>query len=32
MIFYPQRWFYWETPDIFPDSWVSISGKEAENK
>ena len=32
IVCYPQRWFYWKTPDIFPDSWISISEKEAENK
>ena len=32
IVFYPQRWFYWETPDIFPDSWISINTEEVERK
>ena len=28
MVIYPQRWFYWKTPDIFPDSWIPVTEKE----
>lgn len=27
IVTYPQRWFYWKTPDIFPDSWIPINEK-----
>ncbi len=28
VVIYPQRWFYWTTPDIFPDAWLPISEEE----
>lgn len=28
VVVYPQRWYYWSTPDIFPETWLPITEKE----